>query len=235
MGFFDIVLRSLLSSFSLFILAKLMGRKQISQLNTFDYIIGITIGSIAAEMTVNKDVEYWVCIVAMTSFALIGVLISYVTTKSITLRRVITGVPIILIERGKIIEEGLNKARFDINDLLQECRANGYFDISEIEYAMMEANGRISFLLKSKYNPVTPNDMKLKVSNKGLCANLVIDGNIIHEHLKNINKDEDWLLTRLKKEGYENCSNILLLICDTKEKFTIYEKNINLYNSKVLE
>lgn len=235
MGFFDIVLRSLLSSFSLFILAKLMGRKQISQLNTFDYIIGITIGSIAAEMTVNKDVEYWVCIVAMTSFALIGVLISYVTTKSITLRRVITGVPIILIERGKIIEEGLNKARFDINDLLQECRANGYFDISEIEYAMMEANGRISFLLKSKYNPVTPNDMKLKVSNKGLCANLVIDGNIMHEHLKNINKDEDWLLTRLKKEGYENCYNILLLICDTKEKFTIYEKNINLYNSKVLE
>lgn len=235
MGFFDIVLRSLLSSFSLFILAKLTGRKQISQLNTFDYIIGITIGSIAAEMTVNKDVEYWVCIVAMTSFALIGVLISYVTTKSITLRRVITGVPIILIERGKIIEEGLNKARFDINDLLQECRANGYFDISEIEYAMMEANGRISFLLKSKYNPVTPNDMKLKVSNKGLCANLVIDGNIMHEHLKNINKDEDWLLTRLKKEGYENCYNILLLICDTKEKFTIYEKNINLYNSKVLE
>ncbi|MGN1000493.1 MAG: DUF421 domain-containing protein [Bacilli bacterium] len=235
MGFFDIVLRSLLSAFSLFILAKLMGRKQISQLNTFDYIIGITIGSIAAEMTVNKDVEYWVCIVAMTSFALIGVLISYVTTKSITLRRIITGVPIILIERGKIIEKSLNKARFDINDLLQECRANGYFDISEIEYATMEANGRISFLLKSKYNPVTPNDMKLKVSNKGLCANLIIDGNIMHEHLKNINKDEAWLLTRLKKEGYEDCSNILLLTCDTKEKFTIYEKNVSLYNSEVFE
>ena len=235
MNFLEVVYRTFLSALTLFLLAKAMGRKQIGELNTFDYIIGITIGSIASEMTVNSDVSLINCIVAMAVLSLIGILISYGTTKSMFLRRFFTGCPIILIENGKIIEKGLNKARFDINDLLQECRINGYFDISEIAYAVMEANGRISFLLKSKYTPVTLSDMKIKVSKKGLCVNLIIDGNIMMEHLKNINKDSAWLLTRLENMGYSDYSNILLASCDTKEQITVYLKSVPLTNSKVLE
>ena len=235
MNSLEVVYRTFLSALTLFLLAKAMGRKQIGELNTFDYIIGITIGSIASEMTVNSDVSLISCIVAMAVLSLIGILISYGTTKSIFLRRFFTGCPIILIENGKIIEKGLNKARFDINDLLQECRINGYFDISEIAYAVMEANGRISFLLKSKYTPVTLSDMNIKASKKGLCANLIIDGNIMMEHLKNINKDSAWLLTRLENMGYSDYSNILLASCDTKEQITVYLKSVPLTNSKVLE
>lgn len=235
MNFLEVVYRTFLSALTLFLLAKAMGRKQIGELNTFDYIIGITIGSIASEMTVNSDVSLINCIVAMAVLSLIGILISYGTTKSMFLRRFFTGCPIILIENGKIIEKGLNKARFDINDLLQECRINGYFDISEIAYAVMEANGRISFLLKSKYTPVTLSDMNIKASKKGLCANLIIDGNIMTEHLKNINKDSAWLLTRLENMGYSDYSNILLASCDTKEQITVYLKSVPLTNSKVLE
>lgn len=235
MNFLEVVYRTFLSALTLFLLAKAMGRKQIGELNTFDYIIGITIGSIASEMTVNSDVSLISCIVAMAVLSLIGILISYGTTKSMFLRRFFTGCPIILIENGKIIEKGLNKARFDINDLLQECRINGYFDISEIAYAVMEANGRISFLLKSKYTPVTLSDMKIKASKKGLCVNLIIDGNIMMEHLKNINKDSAWLLTRLENMGYSDYSNILLASCDTKERITVYLKSVPLTNSKVLE
>lgn len=235
MNSLEVVYRTFLSALTLFLLAKAMGRKQIGELNTFDYIIGITIGSIASEMTVNSDVSLINCIVAMAVLSLIGILISYGTTKSMFLRRFFTGCPIILIENGKIIEKGLNKARFDINDLLQECRINGYFDISEIAYAVMEANGRISFLLKSKYTPVTLSDMKIKASKKGLCVNLIIDGNIMMEHLKNINKDSAWLLTRLENMGYSDYSNILLASCDTKEQITVYLKSVPLTNSKVLE
>ena len=235
MNSLEVVYRTSLSALTLFLLAKAMGRKQIGELNTFDYIIGITIGSIASEMTVNSDVSLISCIVAMAVLSLIGILISYGTTKSMFLRRFFTGCPIILIENGKIIEKGLNKARFDINDLLQECRINGYFDISEIAYAVMEANGRISFLLKSKYTPVTLSDMKIKASKKGLCVNLIIDGNIMMEHLKNINKDSAWLLTRLENMGYSDYSNILLASCDTKEQITVYLKSVPLTNSKVLE
>ena len=235
MNFLEVVYRTFLSALTLFLLAKAMGRKQIGELNTFDYIIGITIGSIASEMTVNSDVSLINCIVAMAVLSLIGILISYGTTKSMFLRRFFTGCPIILIENGKIIEKGLNKARFDINDLLQECRINGYLDISEIAYAVMEANGRISFLLKSKYTPVTLSDMKIKASKKGLCVNLIIDGNIMMEHLKNINRDSAWLLTRLENMGYSDYSNILLASCDTKEQITVYLKSVPLTNSKVLE
>jgi len=231
----DIIIRTILSTFTLFLLSKLMGRKQIGQLNTFDYIIGITIGSLAAEMTINQKLDYWVCILAMLIFSLIDLLISYATTKSIFLRRVITGTPIVLIDNGKIIQKGLSKARFDINDLLEECRSNGYFDISQIQYAMMEANGHLSFLLKAKYQSLTPNDMKIKVSTDGLCANLIIDGEIMLNNLKNIGKDKKWLITRLKKGGYEDYSKILLLICDKREQFTIYEKNIQLEKGSILE
>ena len=235
MEFFDIIFRTLVSALTLFILTKLMGRKQIGQLNIFDYIVGITIGNIAGEMTVNQELDYWICIVAMIVFALIDIFISFITMKSIKLRRFVIGSPIVLIERGRIIEKGLFKARFDINELLQECRSNGYFNINEIEYALMESNGRVSFLPKAKYKPLSPSDMKLKVDKVGLCANLVIDGNIMENNLKNINKDREWLLNRLKKEKIEDYSQILLLACDVKEKFFIYYKNKELKNSMTLE
>ena len=138
-------------------------------------------------------------------------------------------------ENGQILEDSLKKSKFDINDLLQEARNNGYFDISQIEYAIEEANGKISFLPKSKYAPITINDMKIKKEKSSVCTNLVMDSKIMYEHLKFIKKDEKWLMTRLKKEGYSNLDNILLLICDNKEKLTIFEKNIEKQEIKPFE
>ena len=123
----------------------------------------------------------------------------------------------------------------DVNELLQEARNNGYFDISQIEYAIMEPNGRISFLLKSKYNQPTLKDMKIKADYQGLCSNLVIDGKIMHNNLKQINKDEKWLMKRLSNNGYTELDNIILVICDSKEKLTIFEKNLEVEKSEVLE
>lgn len=235
MEFFDIVFRTIISALTLFVLTKLMGRKQISQLNIFDYIVGITIGNIAGEMTMNQELDYWICIIAMMVFAFVDIFISYITTKNIKLRRFVIGSPIVLIERGRIIEKGLLKARFDINELLQECRSNGYFNINEIECALMESNGRVSFLPKAKYKPLSPSDMKIKVDKVGLCTNLIIDGNIMDNNLKNINKDRKWLLTRLSKEKIDDYSQILLLVCDIKENIYIYYKGVELDNSSGLE
>ena len=107
-------------------------------------------------------------------------------------------------------------------------------DISEINYAIMEASGKISFLPKSKYHPVTPSDMNLKVDRNSLCANLVLDGNIMENNLKEIGHDKSWLIKRLKKEGYEDIDKLLLVTCDSKEKLNIYLKEIELSN-QVLE
>lgn len=233
--YINILINGTTSVIILFILTKIMGRKQAGELNIFDYVIGISIGSIAAEMTLNQDVNFFEGTLAMVIYATISYLITISTMKSIIARRFVIGSPTVIIQNGKILYNNLKKAKMDVNDLLEQARTNGYFDLSEIEYSLMESDGKLSFLPKSEYVPLTPKDMKIKTDYKGLTANLIIDGNIMKENLKNIKKDEKWLLTRLKNEGYENINNILLVICDSKEKLTIYEKNKDIKENKVLE
>lgn len=235
MDFFYIFIKSIGSILALFFLTKIMGRKQLSQLNLYDYVVGITIGSVAADISVDLESHFMYGIIVMVVYTLVSVLISHFTAKSIKLRRFVIGSPIIVIEDGKIIEDNVERAKLDISDLLQEARTNGYFDISEIEFAIMEANGKVSFMPKSKYAPLTPSDAKVKVDYKGLCANLVIDGNIMSNNLKVIKKDDKWLLTRLKKEGYNHVEDLLLVTCDSKEKLTIYKKGEDSLKTGCLE
>lgn len=231
----DIFLRSLVSVVFLFLITELMGKKQISQLNMFDYIIGISIGSIAASLSVDDSINYVDGIFSMLVYGGIATIISILTTKSIKLRRIFTGTPSILIGNGKIDYHNLKKSRLDINDLLQIARENGYYNISEINYAILEPSGKVSFLPKAKYVPTTPNDMKIKVSDNSICSNLVIDGVIMENNLKNIDKNRDWLITRLNKLGFDDVSKLVLVICDNKEKLTVFEKTSNLNNKRVLE
>lgn len=224
MDFFYIFIKSIGSIIALFFFTKMMGRKQVSQLNLYDYVVGITIGSVAAEISINFEAKFLNGLIVMAVYTIVSILISHLTAKSIKIRRFVVGVPIIVIEDGKILEDNVEKSKIDLSDLLQEARNNGYFDISEIEFAIMEPNGKISFMPKSKYAPLTPSDMKLKVGYKGLCANLVIDGVIMSNNLKIINKNDKWLLTRLSKKGYEHVEDLLLVTCDSDEKLTIYKK-----------
>ena len=218
----------------LFLVIKLLGKKQISELNIFDYIIGLSLGNIAAEMTVNDDITIMEGIVSMTVYGIFSLFVSFITEKSIWARRLITGEPVVIMENGKISREQLKKCKIDINDLLQDARESGYFDISEIDYAVMEPSGKISFLPKGKYHPVTPSDMKLKVGNGGIVANLILDGEIMEKNIKTIGHDKEWLLKRLKDKGYSNPEELLLVTCDSKEKLTIYKNNEKI-DYKVLE
>lgn len=232
---FMIVPRSLFSLIALFLITKLIGRKQVSELSLFDYVIGISIGNFAAEMTINMDAPYMHGIIAVLVFGISAYLVSLFTMKSIVLRRWIIGTPIIMIQNGKILGKNMKKVMIDVNDLLEQCRAAGYFDLNEIEYAVMEANGKLSILPKSEYKPLTPNDMKVKVNKACLCANVIIDSNIMKKNLKNMNKTEDWLKQELKVKGYQNTKTILLATLDNQEKLTIYEKNQDIKDYDVLE
>lgn len=219
----------------LFLITRLMGRKQISQLNMFDYIIGISIGSIAASLSVDDSINYFDGVLSIVIYGGIAALISYLTTKSITMRRFFTGPPLILINKGSFIYKNLKKSKLDINDVLQTARESGYYNISEIEYSILEPSGKLSFLPKSKYVPVTPNDMKLKVSDNGLCSDLVIDGNLMHDNIKNIGHDEKWLVGRLNKMGYSDIGELLLVICDNKEQLTVYKKENITNKTSIME
>ncbi|MDF2685806.1 MAG: hypothetical protein K0S55_987, partial [Clostridia bacterium] len=145
----EIILKAFFSVIVLFLLCKLIGPRLISQMDYYDYIVGITIGSIAAEMAVGHDLPFYIPVIAMVVYAVFTILISILTDKSIIIRRFFSGTPIFLIYKGNIIESNLKKSHYDLNNLLSVCRSNGYFDISKIEYAIMEETGKISFLLKT--------------------------------------------------------------------------------------
>ena len=222
----DVILRCLVSLITLFFVTKMIGKKQVSQFSLFDYVIGISIGNFAAEMAINLDSEYLHGTVAVIVFGVVAYIVSIVTLKSLKARKFFIGDPTILIEDGKIIYKNLKRSKFDVNDLLEECRINGYFDISEIDYALMEANGKISFLAKPDYQNPVNKDLDIKKEKSGLCANLIVDGQIIHESLKIMHKDEKWLMHEIKVKGYA-LDDIILATLDLSENFKVYGKNVN--------
>lgn len=223
MDFLMLIIKSIGSLFALFILTNLLGKKQINQLNMFDYVIGISIGNVVAEMTVNKEVNFFDGIIVMAIYSLLSLIVSFITIKSIKLRKIISGTPTILMENGKLIRNGLKKVKIDVNEFLEEARTCGYFDISELEYAIMETNGKISFLSKNKYTNVTKDDLNLKNSYKGPSIELIIDGAIIDNNLKKINKNRSWLITRLNNMNHKDIKKMLLVIIDSNEKITVFE------------
>lgn len=222
----DVILRCLISLVTLFFVTKMIGKKQVSQFSLFDYVIGISIGNFAAEMALNLDSDYMHGTIAVIVFGIVAYLVSIITLKNLKLRRFFIGDPTIIIEEGKILYKNLKKTKFDINDLLEECRINGYFDISQIDYALMEANGKISFLAKPDYQTPTNKDLKINKQKTGLCANLIIDGEIIYESLKIMHKDKKWLMHEINIKGYK-LEDIILATLDLEETLKVYGKNVN--------
>ena len=229
-----VIFRSVLVFTVLFFLTKCMGKKQVSQMNMYDYLIGITIGSVAADIALDIEKNIVAGIVSLIIFGLSAVVVTYLTLKSIKFRRIFTGVPTVLVEKGKIIEKNMRKEGIDINDLQEEARQCGYFDLSKVSYAILETSGNISFLAKSLNQVVTKEDMNINTNYEGLCANIIIDGILLENNLCNMDKDKTWLDNEIKKRGYRDYSSILLLTLDDNNKINIYDKNVD-SNMRVLE
>lgn len=230
----NIVLRTILVLIFLFILTKLMGKKQVSQLNIFDYAIGITMGSVAADISLDIEKNIIAGILCLSIYSIAEVLISILTQKSLFMRRIFTGNPTVIIENNKILEANLKKTKIDINDLQEEARQQGYFNLEDINYAILETSGRISFLPKTEKIPPTKKELNISFNEESLVANIIIDGSIIENNLKNMNKDIKWLNQQLKIKGYKDYKKILLATLDNNEKIVIYPKN-NKSDKKILE
>lgn len=230
--YIETLLRTLLSIAVLLILCRLDGAKQISQLTFYDYIVGITAGSIAASLCTDTDLSIWIALIGITLFMFSSMFFSFITNKSIWLRRIITGKPIILIDQGKILYDGLKKTRFDINDLLRELRSQGYFDITQINFAILESNGMLSVMPKAADRPATASEAGLSPAENDIKANVIIDGKIMKNNLKAMDKDEAWLNGELNAQHIERINDILLATLSTDGKLNIFlkEKGATLRN-----
>lgn len=224
MEFVKIIWLSLGSILTLFVLTKIMGNKEMSQLNMFDYVIGITIGSIAAEMSTALESSFIQPLTAMIVYAVVTIIISSISNHNLKARRVIYGRTLILLDNGKLYRNNFKKGKLDLNEFLMQCRTNGYFNISQIQTAILESNGKISFLPKQGSKPLAPDDLNLKLKQEKLVLNVVLDGIVLEENLKILGKDMDWLEKQTKKQGIKNIEKIFLATCDQDDNLSVYMK-----------
>ena len=211
---------------ALFMLTRLMGKKQMAQLNFFDYVVGISIGSIASEYAVVRDIHLAEGLTALVVFTLFSLVLSYVSVKSYRGRKILDGTPSILVENGRLLEANLRKAKITVNDFLEECRQKNFFDIAGIEYAILETSGRLSVLPKSQSRPLTPGDMQVPTAYEGLCTNVIIDGEVIEEHLAAVGRDGAWLKEGLAGYGISGAADVLLAYVDTAGTLRVHGKSI---------
>ena len=215
------ILTTLLSIVVIFLLAKLMGTKQVSQMTMFDYVVGITIGSVAAELATELE-EPVKPLTALILYGLVAVLISILTSKSIRARSMVTGKPLVLLENGVIYRKNLQKARLDLNEFLTYFRIGGWFDLNQLQAAVLEHNGIVSFLPKETDRPATPTDLNLNPKQSQVQIPFVMDGVLLEENIRQAGKEESWVHRSLLREGYKDEKEVLLALWDGGEKLTVF-------------
>lgn len=218
------VLTALFSIAALFVITKLIGYRQMSQMSTFDYINGITIGSIGAELAVAEGQEFWNWLIALVVYGGATWVLAVLADHSVRARRVVNGRTIILMDKGKLYDKNFRRAHLDIHEFQMECRSNGYFDLSQIETAVLEPNGKISILPVTRNRPAQPEDLAVSVTQEMICGNVIMDGKIMQKNLQNLGFNTEWLKKQLEKQRKTKLSDIFLAVCSSDGVLTVFER-----------
>ena len=221
MEIIKVLLTSLLSVGALFVIAKIMGHKQMSQLDFFDYISGITIGSIAAELATELE-EPLQPLIAIAVYGVVAVLLSKITSLFPKTRKFVNGTPTILLNNGKLYRENMKKAKLDLSEFMVMCRQQGYFNLNDIQTAVFEFNGKLSILPISKKRPANPEDLNLSPAPEYIQTEVVMDGRILDENLKRMGLDDKWLQKQLTAQGYRKPQEVFLALCDENKQLTVF-------------
>lgn len=222
MEILKVVLTSVLSAAALFVIAKIMGHKQMSQLDFFDYITGITIGSIAAELATELE-EPLKPLIAMVVYGVITVILTTITSKLPKMRKFINGTPTIIMNNGKIYRNNLKKAKIDLSEFMVMCRQEGYFNLADIQTAIFEYNGRLTVLPVSTKRPINPEDMNLSPQPEYISTEVIMDGRILDDNLKRMGLDTKWLQKQIKDQGFKSAKEVFLGICDQNKQLSLYK------------
>lgn len=206
---FYLLLKTTLIFLVLLILTRLLGKKQVSHLTFFNYVTGITVGSIAANMLTDTNEPFWEDFIGLVWWCLLTILVGYVGLKSGKFRLIVDGQPSILIKQGKINRHTLKKCHINMDDVSMMLRMQNVFSIKEVEYAILEPNGSLSVVKKPQYQQVTKSDMKIaSQALKYLPSEIIVDGKIIYHNLKEFNLDETWLNDQLKQQNITSINDI---------------------------
>lgn len=224
-----VIVRVIISFFTLLIYTRLLGKQEVGQLTFFDYINGITIGSIAATLATDLSSKAWAHWIGLSGYALLTYLLQFITVKNRYLGKVLDGEPTVVIENGKILEKNLVKMRIKVGELMLLLRDRGIFDITQVEFAIFEINGKLSVLQKSEYLPLTPKDLNIQGSPSGLSTEVIQDGIVIEQNLRQRKKDQNWLLQQLRANGVEDIKQVFYALILPNDQLYIdkYEDHVS--------
>ena len=218
-----IFIRSILLYIIVLVVMRLMGKREIGQLQPFELAISIMIADLASTPMADAGIPITNGIIPILALLVMHLVISMLNIKSIKARAILCGKPSILIYRGRIDEKMLKKERFTVNELEERLRGNNVVNIGDVEYAILETNGQVTVILKPEKRNVTTEDLKLKPEYEGLAYDLVLDGKVMYENLKVLKKDYDWLKKQVSKFGIKP-EQALIVTIDGKGEFFCQEK-----------
>lgn len=203
-----VIIRTLILYAAVVIFLRIMGKRQIGQLQPYELVVIIMISELAAIPMQNTGIPIINGLVPIFVLFTAEVALSYTALKSERARGVICGKPSILIANSRINEEEMRRLRYNINDLLEQLRLKDVTNISDVEYAILETGGQLSVVLKSQKRPVEPADLGIATGYEGLSTTVVVDGHVIHENLKKVFLNLDWLKAELGKDGINKFSDV---------------------------
>ena len=222
MDLIEVILTAILSVVALFFITKIMGHKQVAQLDFFDYVSGITIGSIGAELATELETPHRP-LIALCVWGVASIVLNLLAHKIPSTRKYINGTPTILLSGDRLYRENLKKAKLDLSEFMLMCREQGYFDLQEIQIAVFEHNGRLSILPKAANRPATPEDLKIKTKDTHIGVELIMDGRIMGENLLRVGRDTAWLEKQISLQGHTSAKDIFLGIYHPEEeRLTLY-------------
>lgn len=222
MNILEVFLQTLLAFSSILIYTRILGKQQIGQLTFFEYVTGITFGSTAAVLATDIGSQRTLLhFTGLTIFALLTFLVQYLTFISRPARKLVAGEPTIVVQNGKILEDNIRKMRYNIDELNMLLRQNNIFKMADVEYAILEPDGNLSVLPKSQKRPVTPDDLNVPTSYEGIETELVVDGEVIYQNLKQLNLDDQWLLKKLAEQGVQDLKEVAYAALDSSGGFYV--------------
>ncbi|QNO16286.1 DUF421 domain-containing protein [Alkalicella caledoniensis] len=204
---------------------RLMGKREIGQLSLFDLVVAIMIAELAAIPMDDLSVPLHIGLIPIATLVGAEILLSFIALKSQRARAIIEGTPSIVVENGKFLSDEMRRLRYSVTDFISQLREQGISNIEDVEYAILETNGKLSVILKSDRRPIMPNDLGIKPAYEGLPTPLILDGLVQHEGLSRIKKDEKWLEDVILKYGY-HINEIIFAQQDSRGSIYVCPKHV---------
>lgn len=206
---------------------RIMGKRQIVELQPFELVITIMISDLASLPMQDTRIPLIHGVIPIITLLFLEIIISVLQLKSETARLIISGKPSILINKGQIDISIMRNQRLNINDLMEEIRLKGYYNLEDIEFAILETSGQLSIITKTELSNATKKDINIKCSQDTIPITLILDGKINYKNLKISGRDEKWLLSTIHSKNISSPSEIFIALVDSKGKFYMqtYKEN----------